>query len=371
MSNESLVTTTELQPLNVSELKTTFNSNSTALTKQMKGLDKLSKSVPSEVKFTEVKEKTWKVFSHKVDGAEFNAVLKEVQTNAILQNDFTYKNITNISKLAKTIQKISDDSIKGIESSLITAYEAHNKAIKSLSALEITQGNLKEQQEKLSRAQKDIEDNFEITKKIVEKLKKFKEDIEKIKHISDVDFIHETLLETKALSDQCNNLINSANTQIDKLSSIIDDILKAQNDFNKKFETNENEHNEINDSLQTLSDNDKNLAEELTKMHDSFSDILSQTTDYINSLKNEVVKNFKAIEKKHSEYDKTLESLNETDTELKRDIEQLDAKTTQFIEELRNDNLSLRSKIKIFKILYAATSSISFILIALLACGVI
>ena len=32
---------------------------------------------------------------------------------------------------------------------------------------------------------------------------------------------------------------------------------------------------------------------------------------------------------------------------------------------------SLRSKIKIFKILYAATSSISFILIALLACGVI
>lgn len=364
MPNTAIATTTELQPLNINELKTTLEGNSNKLATQINALDELSKSVPSKVELPTVKPTTAYFFEHKVSGEELNTVLKKLQEHEITQNQFTYQNINHLIKVSETIKKISDISIKGLENSLLTAYEAHNKAIASLSALEITQKNLIKQQEKLAG-------NLETTRVIIEKLKQFKKDIEKIKHISDVDFIHETLLETKALSDQCNNLINSANTQIDKLSSIIDDILKAQNDFNKKFETNENEHNEINDSLQTLSDNDKNLAEELTKMHDSFSNILSQTTDYINSLKNEVVKNFKTIEKKHSEYDKTLESLNETDTELKRDIEQLDAKTTQFIEELRNDNLSLRSKIKIFKILYAATSSISFILIALLACGVI
>lgn len=371
MPNTAIATTTELQPLNINELKTTLEGNSNKLATQINALDELSKSVPSKVELPTVKPTTAYFFEHKVSGEELNTVLKKLQEHEITQNQFTYQNINHLIKVSETIKKISDISIKGLENSLLTAYEAHNKAIASLSALEITQGQLINQQEVLSQAQSDIDGNLKATRGIVEKLKQFKEDIEKIKHISDVDFIHETLLETKASSDQCNNLINSANTQIDKLSSIIDDILKAQNDFNKKFETNENEHNEINDSLQTLSDNDKNLAGELTKMHDSFSDILSQTTDYINSLKNEVVKNFKTIEKKHSEYDKTLESLNETDTELKRDIEQLDAKTTQFIEELRNDNLSLRSKIKIFKILYAATSSISFILIALLACGVI
>lgn len=364
MPNTAIATTTELQPLNINELKTTLEGNSNKLATQINALDELSKSVPSKVELPTVKPTTAYFFEHKVSGEELNTVLKKLQEHEITQNQFTYQNINHLIKVSETIKKISDISIKGLENSLLTAYEAHNKAIASLSALEITQKNLIKQQEKLAG-------NLETTRVIIEKLKQFKKDIEKIKHISDVDFIHETLIETKALSERCDNLINNANTQINKLSSDIDDILKAQNDFNKKFKTNENEHNEINDSLQTLSDNDKNLAEELTKMHDSFSDILSQTTDYINSLKNEVVKNFKTIEKKHSEYNKTLESLNETDTELKRDIEQLDAKTTQFIEELRNDNLSLRSKIKIFKILYAATSSISFILIALLACGVI
>lgn len=107
-------------------------------------------------------------FDHKVTGDELNEVTSQVQKYLIDINSLHIDMIAQFGEIYKTFEALDDDYIKGILISI---------------------GSVKKTNDELKVAQKDIKNTIEIQKKTIKALSGFKEQLEKYKHLSDIDAI--------------------------------------------------------------------------------------------------------------------------------------------------------------------------------------
>ena len=113
-----------------------------------------------------VEETCFGIFKHRVSGEEFNSLVSKLQTHFVAQNAVIMSVIDEFNQVYQAFESLDKDYIAGIVSSIKAAEKVSNE-------------------ERKDRA--DIRRLVEGHEKSVAVLKRFKQEIEKLKHISDVD----------------------------------------------------------------------------------------------------------------------------------------------------------------------------------------
>lgn len=123
-----------------------------------------------DIKFLKIEEKAFFLFDHRVTGEELNEVIIQIQDYFQKYNDLNIEFIQQFGEVYKAFESLDKDYIDGI----LTAVKSAEKA--SMQAID---------------AQKDINKTIEIQKKTIAVLSNFKEELEKIKYLGNVDYIWE------------------------------------------------------------------------------------------------------------------------------------------------------------------------------------
>ena len=154
---------------------------------------------------------------HKVTGSELNRITTQIQDYFISLNNLSQGLVDEFGQVYKAFEYLDKDYISGIVASIKAAEEVSKK----------------EQQDR-----KDIKELVEQHKQSIAVLKKFKADIEKLKHITDIDKAWELIEEqtklSKELSDYMAGLSNLKH--IKDVDSIHSGLEKVKNDFIKVSE---------------------------------------------------------------------------------------------------------------------------------------
>ena len=163
---------------------------------------------------------------HIVKGDELNKLAKEVQTHLIDINEDQKRIIKEFAEVYNALDALDKDYIQSILISVESARKANQKA---------------------KAAQDDIEKTVKGQKKIIELLQKFKEKLDKNKHLSDIDKMWDDIIENKkavtSLSGQMDTLTDQAKVQVEA-------IWKEINSLKNNKENEEN--SEINNKIKLL-----------------------------------------------------------------------------------------------------------------------
>lgn len=162
-------------------------------------------------------------FDHDVSGKELNELTSQIQNCLVSNNQSIRKTIQEFRVIYETLEYLDKDYLAGIVASVKAAEAASEAANKNT--------------EKLDVAQQDIKKNLDGLKKLVEKLRDFKQKSEK-------DF--NTLLN---LTDSIKKNISAQNNDIDNIRIRVKDLSDSLNRVDKRFSE---AKTEINNSLNVI-----------------------------------------------------------------------------------------------------------------------
>ncbi len=165
-----------------------------------KDLEKYTKIKKDDIEFTTVANTSFGVFSHKVTGEELNETIGEIQNYLIRFNDLCNNFIDEFGTVYKLFESLDKDYI----SAIVMAIKAAEKVSK------------KEQEDR--RAIKELVKQHT---QAIEVLGKFKEEIEMLKHINDVDQLWQK-------SESISSDIERLNKSLDKQNETLQSIIKTQ-----------------------------------------------------------------------------------------------------------------------------------------------
>lgn len=202
--------------------------------KKKEELKSFSESYPDESKLPTVPEsKIFGLMSYKVTGNDLNKLTECIQNIMIEQNKALLKTIKEFGVVYETFSELDKEYIQGILISIEAAKEANKKALDGI--------------EKSRRNENDIRGLIDGQKKIIQSLIKFKEKIENIKHLSDIDNIYEefsiiqnSIEIAEKVQDQkfieLNSTINKLTVSQLSLENNLNDIKKTQTNQSNTFE---------------------------------------------------------------------------------------------------------------------------------------
>ncbi len=172
-------------------------------------LKEFSEKIPEKASLPTVEESGglfgW--FDHWVTGEELNRVTDKIQSYMINQNKHIVETIQQFNTVYETFETLDNEYIRKITNALGSAGEANRKAMKSIEGLE--------------NAQCEINTIINTQQQLLAVLKRFKDEIEKIKHIADVDKLFEDLIILKNNAEQLNELLKIKSTEIAHLEKEI------------------------------------------------------------------------------------------------------------------------------------------------------
>ncbi len=190
------------------------------------------------IKKMEEKTGLFKAFDKKVTGAELNSTLVEIETVFRDMYDLHTKESKQFLAFSNMINALDDEYIKSILIAIDKSAEANKNAEKAIKKAE-------KAFKQYNDAQDQINQSFRETEKIVLVLKKFKERLDEIHHLDEVDELWEKANEQeKTLDDLCNN-ISSIHESIKENSMSIQELEK---DIEDKSSNLEEEISELKDS---------------------------------------------------------------------------------------------------------------------------
>ena len=265
-------------------------------------LKEFSETLPRNTELPRVEEDSgifgW--FSHDVTGAELNNLTEKIQNIIINQNSTIINTIQEFSTIYDTFNALDKEYIQGILISLKAA-EAANK--KALDGIELIKGS-----------QRDIEINQENIRQLIDKQKqfikvliKFKERIEKIEHLTEVDKLFNAssmmekefeLIKTKA-NEQEQEFIRNKNS-IKYLNQEVGVLNKKTKDINTGIcflSTNLQKKDAVIDAK--IDSIKSDIAKRMAEFDTSFRNINSNITNLSEH-----------VQKKDSEIDAKVDSIN-------------------------------------------------------------
>ncbi len=257
-------------------------------------------------------------FEYDVKGSDLNKLTESVQNKMIEQNKVFVRTIQELSTIYDTFLALDKEYIQGILISLKAAEEANAKALRGIEGVQVNQNEIK----KIINQQKQI----------IQVLKKFKERIEKIEHLADVDKIFDAVstmqsnvkaIETKvkALEPTVANLTNGMRALLSSQSVFQDDLHHLKEDQVKRFQTvtqlisNQNENISKIEAISTENQaNIKTLNKDVAIHGEKLGDLKLFIQDNIQILSEKVARN-------NSEFDDKLESTTNEVTKNKINFE--------------------------------------------------
>ena len=335
-------------------------------------IQKFSQKESQEIAISKVDTDGWffGLGSHKVTGGELNERLSTIQQHLIDLNTTNNQTIKEFSQIYKALEALDKDYIQAI--------------LVSIKGTEKTSEGLKAAQEK-------IKNTISNQVKILNVLTDFKEKLEKLKHLEDIDNIwndcqkwHNEKCSLDKSIDDAMVLGENNSKEIDEIKHVVNDIekslykqierLESIVSFTEELEKMVHLH-DIDDIWNSLVDAQQSLQEHLGEINEIKEDIGKQQQDIYKLLKfaSLITKN------KHVYEIDTLWELNEsnieqiielkkTDDEIKNVIKSNKESVDVTIEEMIKKNESITNKLET-RIKYAyiiAGSSLGLALVELL-----
>lgn len=157
-------------------------SNDNLFAEKMNLLKEFSGQLPNEADLPTVLTEGglfgW--FKHKVTGNELNRLTEKIQDRIIEQNKTLVKVVQEISTVYDTFSALDKVYVQEI-------LLAINTAFKAIDEVSFTNEKISEQQKDINDAQQDIKQVINQQKQIIQVLKNFKEKLEKLDHLYDID----------------------------------------------------------------------------------------------------------------------------------------------------------------------------------------
>lgn len=262
-------------------------------TNAIQQINKFSKMATKDIEITPVQtEGTWFSFNnHNVTGTELNEVTAEIQEYLIELNNLQIKFVREFGKIYEAFNYLDKDYIDAINNNVQSIGVVSNQA---LTASE--QAN--EAAIQAQKANKNVEAALDTQKKIVDTLCIFKADIDKIKHIWNIDEIWEN-------TEDAREKINKLGDELKKLHGVVDaTALQTESNYNRIQDQLKNLSTDIsqafaigeqaNEAAVQAQKANKNVEEDLAKLHEAFDDVVLQ----IENSQNNIQKQFEDVASK-------------------------------------------------------------------------
>ncbi len=216
--------------------------------------------------------------SDKATSADVNKLAEAIQEGMIRQNQQIIEIIKEFEVVYNTFNSLDKEYLKGILTSYNEAAEAHNKANQSIRRLNKQQQDIKNQQQDIKNQQHAIKDIVDELKMIINVLKIFKEKLDKVRHLFDVDMIFSDAEENKMQLNSVFQLVSSQKAYIEQLSQDVD----------TKIIQSEQKHS------RTLAELKSNVEEKTQRIEEQHKTIVSMFNDATKQLHEEMNQKFYA-----------------------------------------------------------------------------
>lgn len=312
--------------------------------KKKQQLQKFAKTLPKTSNLPSIRGGNyWYGPSVKATGDDLNNLSERIADSLIEQN----KNIVGIRKefisIYDTFEALDKDYIQRILVNLKAAEEANTKAVKGL-----------EQNKKLFNSQKTI----------IEVLKKHKDELDKLKHLKEIDEFYNAYTNFEAYQEKNIEELRASQENIDakflahqKIYNQFSD--KQSVEVAKLQNSQKNFSNELDGLSDTIRNFDESMSKEMsaqkTRIDEVFSrvaqdlkDIQSETESKVETLSSDINKivlnQKKGFDDKLENLDDTVKKLEESNLEmideLKSTRDEAFAKIAKKIEENQNESLA-------------------------------
>ena len=240
---------------------------------QRKKLEAFSREIPTTTTLpTATNVEYWlfrKLGGDKASSADVNKLAEAIQEGMIQQNKQIVKIIKEFEVVYNTFNSLDKVYVQEIVKSFNAAVGAHEKANQNIL-------RLNQQQQEIEKDQKDIKGIINTLEKMVTVLKDFKEKLDKIRHLFDVDMIFSDAEENKMQLNSVFQLVSTQKAYIEQLSQDVD----------TKIIQSEQKHS------RTLAELKSNVEENTQRIEEQHKTIVSMFNDATKQLQEEMNQKF-------------------------------------------------------------------------------
>ena len=252
-------------------------------TKSIQQIEEFGKMATKEIEITPVQtEGTFIPFNdHNVTGDELNDVITEIQEHLIEVNKLQIKFVREFSNVYDAFNYLDKDYIDAINNNIHTIGVVSNQALTA--SRQANEAAIQAQM-----ANKNVEAALDTQKKIVDTLCIFKADIDKIKHIWNIDEIWENTEDARKKINKLRDVLKKLHGVVDatalqtesNYNRIQDQLKNLSADINQAFALGE----QANEAAVQAQKANKNVEEDLAKLHEAFDDVVLQIENSQNSI---------------------------------------------------------------------------------------
>ena len=326
-------------------------------------LKTFSKNLPKEADLPRVPNSggLFGLFNYDVTGSDLNDLVESIQDKMIEQNKVLVRTIKEFNTIYDTFSALDKEYIQGILISLKAAEEANLKALKGIEGVQENQNEIKQ--------------IINQQKKVIQVLKNFKENIDKIEHLADMDKIFVAFSTMQSNVKVIEGKVKAQELIVDNLTGEMKELLYSQSGFQNDFNyLKENQDKQFKTVKQLVSNQNDNIfkMEEIVKGNNSnIENLNKQATikeEKIHLTIDEVIKNNINFENAIKELKVVIAQKEES---MSAGLESELANIKNDITELSLFMVSLSRDLKTTKVVSFASAFIICVLVSLIVSGVL
>lgn len=297
------------------------------------------------------------LFSHKVTGEELNKLTSKIQNKMIEQNKHIVKLIEEFGVVYNTMESLDNDYLKNFKKDIENIRKVNEKSGLCIDGLE--------------EKQYQIDKLIDNQKSIISALSKFKEKIEKIEHITEVDDIFDNVIIIQNEAHEISDLLYTHSSEIEQINNKIGTVSALQSEYNIKLTRYNSEKSKQDEVIRDLSEQNARTEAVLDKTQ-------KENRACVETLNNKICETENKIQKNDEFYKAEISSLNNSaqadKSELSEKIVTLNGQVDSLKTEITNlQQLSdkLFGFLKLFAISFGSAVFVLFVLIILLMGGIL
>jgi len=302
-------------------------SNNNLFVEKLTYLKEFSGQLPKETNLPIVHTEGWflGLGDHNVTGKELNNLTENIQNRMIETNIIVVKVVQELAAIYDTFSALDKVYVQEF-------YLAINTALRAIEEIKIANERISDQQKDISGTQQDIKQVINQQKQIIQVLKSFKEKLEKLKHLYDID---KTFNEVRAFQAKIETLEQVSA----EYKNNIENIVEVQTRFSASLEGLNGFNDVISEKSQKLSDvvgELKTLSSDLEKTVAQIKKDQASTTKAVENIEIEQ----KDLKKSFDKQKVDMEHLSATQQEFsssllaaKKTVDKLSEKLAQAVQK--------------------------------------
>ena len=307
---------------------------------------------------------------HKVTGRELNKVTFEIQNYLIKENEFDRAIINELQEVYNAFEALDKDYITGIVAAIKSAENVHKKEQEDRETIKKAVRALINFQKELEKIKHltDIDTLWNLAKKqkvLLDALDAYKDELSNLQHLTDIDVLWEKSWENSRLLDE---LKNELSDNIKSFGETIEEQQRSIFALSDKLEDNVNNQHLLSDSINKSLDEKLNINELAQK--ERLEKIRKEQEDYFKEIKKSqamVLAQLTELQtEKLMQFEKAqTEALSKVSKECHGRITNIGNSWAEEKSSLNSKVITLTQKLKIVYILaggFAAFSILQFLL---------